>query len=178
MALMAQLFQFSYCDNLVVLEFHDVQTTKWQWSVLSSLACCGLCQNPAMCPVLISLLQLFSLQLPPCTLGLWVCLLLRVMAIFLLLASVSILCYSDYVTCINCESSAVPKECHCAPYDWEHKFWKLFHFEEGQSSWPKHSQSLLFVRLVPRESSFDVQEPTENLPLLSISFHFKGYSLK
>ena len=39
------------------------------------------------------------------------------------------------------------------------------HPEEGQSSWPKLRQSLLFIKLVLRESSFDMQKPTEKLPL-------------
>ena len=37
--------------------------------------------------------------------------------------------------------------------------------KEDQSSWPKHRQSLLFMKLVSRGSSFDMQEPTEKLPL-------------
>ncbi len=38
--------------------------------------------------------------------------------------------------------------------------------EEGQGSWPKRWQSLLSFKLVPRESSPNLQKPTEKLPLL------------
>ncbi len=37
--------------------------------------------------------------------------------------------------------------------------------EEGQSSWPKRWQSLLSLKLVPRESLPSMQKPTEKLPL-------------
>ena len=41
-----------------------------------------------------------------------------------------------------------------------------FRPKEGQSRWPKRRQSLLFIKLVPRGSSFNMQEPTEKLSLI------------
>ena len=52
-----------------------------------------------------------------------------------------------------------------------------FRSEEGQSSWPKQ-QSLLFIKLVPRESSFDIHKYVSfavvNVAYLTICPSFKG----